>query len=226
MADNIVPDELEDSTTGETVVVARDLELKTPLGCPYSGINLDIKQGQVYVLRGRSGSGKTALLLTIAGRMIPTKGMLRVLGFKLPRQMGKVQKRVGLAFFEGLNELDDTQRVHRAVAAEFELHGRKPDKKVIANYIADWYLDTVADKRVSELDEQMMVRLGVALAWVGHPDIIVVDDIETGLTKTQSIEIMDRLFRQARQRNVTFVVGALERDLAAMADAAYYLGGE
>ena len=214
----------DEQASGEVVAFARSLELKTPLGSPYSGINFDIRKGQVFALRGRSGSGKTALLLTIAGRMLPTKGQLQVLGYKPPFGAHKIQKRVGLAFFEDLNELDDAQRVRRAVAAEFELHNRKPEKNAVADYLADWHLDDVADKRVSELDAQMLVRLGVALAWVGHPDIIVVDDIETGLVKNQSIEIMERLFKQARQRNVTFVVGVLERDLAAMADAALYLG--
>ena len=141
------------AATGEIVASARGLGLKTPLGCPYSGIDFDIAQGQVFVLRGRSGTGKTALLLTIAGRMLPTKGKIRVLGSKLPFGARKVQKQVGLAFFEGLNELDDAQRVQRAVAAEFELHGRKAEKAAVAQYLADWRLAEVADKRVSELDE-------------------------------------------------------------------------
>ena len=211
---------------GEPIVTARNLEHKNPIGCPYSGVNLDIYQGQVFAIRGRSGSGKTALLLTIAGRMLPTKGSLHVLGFKPPFGVGKIQKRVGLGFIEGLNELAPAQTVWRAVAAEFELHRRRASKDAVEDYLAEWRLDELADARVAELTEQVMVRLGVALAWVGHPDIIIIDDIEMGLTKNQSIEIMERLFKQAQQRNVTFVVGVLERDLAAMADGALYLGKE
>lgn len=225
MADQVIHGEtIAPHAAGEPIVTARNLELRTPLGCPFSGVNLDIWQGQVFAIRGRSGSGKTALLLTLAGRMLPTKGTLRVLGFKPPFGVGKIHKRVGMGFFEGLNELEDAQKVRSAVAAEFELRGRKAKKDAVAAYLRDWDLHDVADLRVSELTEQMMVRLGVALAWVGHPDIIVVDDIETGLTQTQSIEIMERLFKQARKRNVTIVVGVLERDLAVMADDALYLG--
>lgn len=222
---------IEESTVTDVperkpVVIARNLQMRSLLGMAYRGVNMDIYQGQVFAIRGRSGSGKTALLLSIAGRMIPTKGTLEVLGYTLPRQMGKVQKRVGLGFFEGLNELDDAQRVRRAVAAEFELYNRKPAHDAVSEYLRDWRLDDVADARVSELTEQIVVRLGVALAWVGHPDIIVVDDIETGMVKSQSIEIFQRLQQQARTRNVTIVVGVLERDLAAMADGALYLGEE
>lgn len=227
MADQVVHGQHVKTIPGdEPIVRARDLEMRSLLGRPYSGVNMDIYQGQVFAVRGRSGSGKTALLLTIAGRMIPTRGRLTVLGYRLPRYMGKVQRRVGLGFFKRLNELDSAQRVWRSVAAEFELYNRKPTKEAVAEYLQDWALDDVADCRVSELTEQLAVRLGVALAWVGHPDIIVVDDIEAGMTKTQSVEIMRRLQLQASKRNVTIVVGVLERDLAAMADDALYLGEE
>lgn len=211
---------------GVPIVHARNLELKTPLGCPYSGVNLDIEQGEVFAICGAHGSGKSALLLTLAGRMLATKGELEVLGMRLPRHMGKVQKRVGLGFFEGLNDLHEAQPVYYAVAAEFELHGRKVTRDALDKYLQDWHLDSVANKRIGELTRQTMVRLDVALAWTGHPDIIVLNDIETGLTKGQSVEIMELLVRQTRMRNVTIVVGVLERDLAAMADAAVYLGEE
>ena len=211
---------------GTPIVRARDLQLKTPLGCPSSGVTLDITQGQVFAICGSHGSGKTALLLTLAGRMIPTKGKLEVLGYAIPRHMSKVQRRVGLGIFEGLNDVHEAQQVRRAIAAEFELHGRKATRDALENFLCDWHLDSVADRRVNELTRPMMVRLGVALAWTGHPDIIVLDDIESGMTKSQSIEIMERLALQACKRNVTIVVGVLERDLAAMTDDALLLGDE
>ena len=54
---------------GENIVEARDLELKSIIGCPYSGVTFNVRQGDVFAIRGRNGSGKTALLLTVAGRM-------------------------------------------------------------------------------------------------------------------------------------------------------------
>ena len=227
MSKQIVPGEsIQAVAEGAPIIRARNLQLKTPLGCPYSGVSLDVAQGQVCAICGEHGSGKSALLLTLAGRMVPTKGELEVLGLRLPLRMGKVQKRVGLGFFEGLNDLHEAQEVHRAVAAEFELHGRKVTHDALEKYLQEWHLDAVADKRVGELTRQMMVRLGVALAWTGHPDIIVLNDIETGLTKGQSVQIMERLVQHTRTRNVTILVGVLERDLAAMADIALYLGEE
>ena len=210
----------------KSVIKARNLELKNLIGCPYSNVNLEVKQGQVFAIRGRNGSGKTALLLTLAGRMFFTRAHLEVLGYKMPLRAGKVHRRVGLAFFEDLNELSENQIVRNAVAVELELWGRKATSDVVQSYLDEWQLTDIADKRVGDLNRDQYVSLGVQLAWVGHPDIIVLNDIETGLTKGQSVEIMELLVRQTRMRNVTIVVGVLERDLAAMADAAVYLGEE
>lgn len=212
--------------TGANIISARNLELKNLIGKPYSKVSLDVKQGEVFAIRGRNGSGKTALLLTLAGRMLFTGGTLEILGYKMPLRAGKVHQRIALALFEGLNDLSDAQLVRNAVAAEFELWGRKAQKSEVDAYLHEWNLVDLSTKRIGDLSKEQLTALGVQLAWVGHPDIIVVDDIESGLTKTQSEALMQRLIHLARSRNVTILVGVLERDLAAMADNAFYLGDE
>lgn len=208
---------------GTSIIEARGLELKTLLGCPYSGIDLDVKQGEVFAIRGRNGAGKTALLLTLAGRTRFTKGSLTVCGLPLPQKSKAVQRRVGLSLFEGLNDLPETQLVRRAVSAEFELCDRALDKQEVCEYLEEWKLGEVAEKRVRELTRDELVHLTTALAWAGHPDIIVIDDIESQLTHEQSSAFMDDLLNLARKRNVTILVGVIERDLAAKADHALYL---
>ncbi|MEG2864527.1 MAG: ATP-binding cassette domain-containing protein, partial [Eggerthellaceae bacterium] len=79
---------------------AHGLGLKTLMGYAYRDIDLLLGPGQILAVRGHNGSGKTALLLTLAGRMSYTEGTLRVGEFQLPRQRGKVQKTVGLGLFE------------------------------------------------------------------------------------------------------------------------------
>ena len=209
---------------GENIVEARDLELKSIIGCPYSGVTFNVRQGDVFAIRGRNGSGKTALLLTVAGRMRFTKGSLTVLGHELPREMYNVQKRVGLALFDSLNDLPETQLVRSAIGAEFELYDRTLSREDIARYLDEWKLGNIADKRIRDLTRDELVHLGIALAWTGHPDIIAVDDIESQLTKDQSTALMNDLRSLAHKRNVTILVGVIERDLAHMADDMLYLG--
>lgn len=217
---------VESLGTDGPLVSARALELKNVIGCPYRNIDLDIDQGEVFALRGRNGSGKTALLLTLAARMRPTSGTLDIMGRRMPKAAADVQRRIGLALFEGLNDLPDAERVIDAAAAEFELYGRRPSREDVISYLQEWDLDGFAASRVGDLSRKRLVVLGIALAWVGHPALIVVDDIESQLTKEQSIEILQLLLSFSRARNVAFAVGVLERDLARMADNALYLGEE
>lgn len=214
---------VEPFAPGTSIIKAEGLELNNLIGVPYSNVSLEVIQGQVFAVRGHNGSGKTALLLTLAGRMLFTKGKLEILGYKMPLRAGKVHRRIGLALFEGLNDLSENQKVRNAIAAEFELWGRKSRREEIDAYLREWNLMDIADMRIGSLNREQLVALGVQLAWVGHPDIIAVDDIESGLTKEQSIHLMKRLHTMARTRNVTILVGVLERDLAAMADAAFYI---
>ncbi|WP_080803329.1 ATP-binding cassette domain-containing protein [Arabiibacter massiliensis] len=211
---------------GEPYISARGLELKTFSGYAYRGVDVDVHKGQLVAVRGRNGSGKTALLLTLAGRMKPTGGTLEAGGFQLPRQRAKAERHVGLSLFKGLNDLQDSLTAAYATGAEFELYGRTPRREAVLGYLRQWGLADVANLRVKDLTSEKLTQLGIALAFAGEPDAIVVDDVEDQLTMSQSQGLVQLLLDTARTRNAAIVVGVVERDLAAMADACVYLSKE
>ena len=204
-------------------ISAHGLGLKTYAGFAYRDVNVDVHKGELVAVRGRNGSGKTALLLTLAGRMKQTAGTLTVGGFELPRQRAKAERHVGLGLFSGLNDLQDSLTALYALNAEFELYGRKPRREAVMSYLQQWQLADVANVRVKDLTSQKLTQLGIALAFVGEPDAVVVDDVESQLTMSQSETLVGLLLDAARTRNAAIVVGVVERDLAAMADATVYL---
>lgn len=210
----------------EAFIVAHDLELKTLAGYAYRGVNLEVQRGEVLAVRGRNGSGKTALLLTLAGRMKSTGGTLQVGGIDLPRHRAKIQRRVGMSLIAGLNDLQDSLTVAFAVSAEFELYGRNPRREHVLAYLREWDLADVAEVRVKDLTAEKLAELGIALAFAGEPDAVVVDDVEDQLTILQSEGLMNLLEKAARERNVAIVVGVVERGLAALADRCLYLEKE
>ncbi|MFR1640987.1 MAG: hypothetical protein ACLSVD_18725 [Eggerthellaceae bacterium] len=81
---------------------------------------------------------------------------------------------------------------------------------------------------MKDLTSEKLAQLGVALAFAGEPDAVVVDDIEDELTMSQSEWLMELLIDAARTRGAAVAVGVVERELGAMADACVYLskGGE
>lgn len=203
---------------------AEGLGLRTKVGCPYAGMDIELHRGELTALRGRNGSGKTALLLTLAGRMAHTEGTLTILGEKMPKGHGRVQGRIGLGLIEGVNDIQSNLTVFHIVAAEFELHGRKAKKADVMEFLREWDLAGVARMRARDLSRERFVWLGIVLGMVGNPEGLAVDDVEDQLTRVQSERLMAQLHRIAHERNVAVTVACTERSLADMADRVYHLG--
>lgn len=157
--------------------------------------------------------------------MKPTAGTLRVGGFELPRERAKAERHVGLGLFKGLNDLQENLSAARAAQAEFELHGLD-SRRESADYLRAWGLADVMEIRVKDLTSEKLAQLGIALAFVGEPDAVAVDDVEDQLTTSQSRGLMELLSRAAREHDAAVVVGVVERELACRADACVYVAKE
>ena len=215
--------ENEDFVADENILVAKNLTLKTLRGCPYSNINLAIKQGQVFAIQGENNSGKTSLLLTLAARMKFSSGSLEILNTSMPQRSGKIQQKVGLGIFKGLNDLPSAQRIDNTIAAELELWGKHTQQDDIEKMLDTWGIAELTHERIGDLTQEQLIYLGIRLAYIGSQKIIVIDDIESDLTQTQSVSIMEQILKLSHTENISIIVGVLEKDLAQMADNALYL---
>lgn len=209
---------------------AHDLTLRTSGGCPFAGVDLAIPRTSLFAVRGSAGAGKTSLLLTLAGRMAATSGTLKVLGYSLPAQRSKILRQVGLAEFRGLNDLPAAAPVSSAISCELAMFGRPAKASNAAAFLEKWDMPWMQRMDVRDLSAEARVKLSVALALAGGAQAVAVDDIETGLTGTQTLRLMEFLESvahggcEAVPGGATVLVGCLDRDVAAHADAVCNLG--
>jgi ABC-type multidrug transport system ATPase subunit len=119
-----------------------------------------------------------------------------------------------LGLFGDLNGLADPLTVRDTVAAEFALDSRRLTSDGIAKLLGSVGLDCGPDTRVADLSAIERVLLGVALALVGSPDVIVCDDTDHDLTPDEQRRLRETL-REVAIRGVT-VVGACVDPRAAM----------
>ncbi len=206
------------SAAAEPFIVAEGLGLRSPLGKPFSDVNLQIPLGSFVAVTGEHGAGKTPLILTLAGRMKFNRGSLTVGGHKLPRGGGKVRRMAGLGLFAGLNELETNLKVHTVMAAELELFKKRHRKDDVQAYLDDWDLGHTFNMRVRELSEPEMVRLGIALGMASDPKILAVDDVEHSLNHEQTRELVSILDNLAHTRNMIVLVALTEPSFAEGAD--------
>ncbi|HEU4439898.1 MAG TPA: ABC transporter ATP-binding protein [Methylomirabilota bacterium] len=150
------------------------------------GLDLDIATGEIMVVIGRSGGGKSVLLKHLIGLLRPDAGTVVVDGVEITRLRGRdldrVRDRYGVVFQGGA--LFDSMSVYDNVAfplreksllASAEVHGRVEEK------LAQVGLSGMGAKNPAEISGGMRKRVAIARALVTEPEIVFFDEPTTGL---------------------------------------------
>lgn len=167
---------------------ARDLRLTGSRGAVYGPVDLEVPRGSLAVVQGPQGGGRSSLLLTLAGRMVPdSSSSLTVLGEPLPRRRTAVQRRAAIAGFAGIDELDESVTVGDAVRERLAWlspwYRRTPsvDQAVLTRLAAPVFGERPLPRTgtlVWDLDEVDAMLLRVTLAVAQRPELLVVDDVD------------------------------------------------
>ncbi|WP_051640081.1 ATP-binding cassette domain-containing protein [Cellulomonas sp. URHE0023] len=198
-----VEDDDTEPTAAPLAAEARGLELTGDRGTIYGPLDLDVAEGGLAVLHGPQGSGRTSLLLTLAGRMVPDRSsQLVVLGYVLPRDRTAVQRQAAVAGFAGIDELDDSVTVGQHVRerlgwlSPWYRRQPRPDQSVVDAVLAPVFGDLPipsAQTVVWHLDEVEALLLRIALAMAQHPSLLVVDDLDQVHDPARRALVWDRL---------------------------------
>jgi len=201
---------------GAPYIEAHGLCLGNKIRTAYQDIDFCMEGGRAHAILAENRAGKTELLLTLAGHMLPTAGTCTVAGIDVRHlnNLYKLRKKTGMGFFENVNDVQKVLPVRTVTSAELGLYGRKSNKKATLAYLEEWGLADVADACIDDLDRRTYDRLGIALGMVGDPELLVVDDIETDLTEHQTVTLIELLKDLARTRGITVVCGMTDYDLA------------
>ncbi|MFI2645906.1 ABC transporter ATP-binding protein [Streptomyces sp. NPDC018610] len=140
------------------------------------GISFHVKHGEVFALLGTNGAGKTSTVELLEGLAAPTAGRVRVLGHDPYTERAAVRPRTGVMLQEGgfPSELTvaETARMWAGCVS-----GARPPREVLALV----GLERRADVRVKQLSGGERRRLDLALALLGDPEVLFLDEPTTGL---------------------------------------------
>jgi phospholipid/cholesterol/gamma-HCH transport system ATP-binding protein len=151
-----------------------------------AGVNLEIPAGAIYVIIGRSGSGKSCLLKHFIGLLRPDEGEVWVDGMQISalrgRTLNRVRDRFGMLFQGGA--LFDSLSVYDNVAFPLREKTRLKAAEIrhrVQERLAQVGLSGVGEKFPSELSGGMRKRVALARALVSEPEILLFDEPTTGL---------------------------------------------
>ena len=187
-----------------------------------AGIDLDVAQGQIVLLRGPNGAGKTTLLRACAGLVPVVDGVAEVLGVDVRRHPRSVRGRVGLlGHATGL--YDDL-----TVAENVRFWGRaaRADAADMAAALALLGLDgRLRDVTVARLSAGQRRRTSLACLLARRPHLWLLDEPHAGMDAAARDQV-DALMRQAVAQGATVVFSSHEQDRAtALADRVVEIAG-
>lgn len=175
------------------------------------GLNLEIKKGEIVVVIGQSGSGKSVLIKHMIGIIKPDKGEIFIDGQEIccltEDEFYKLRRRFGM-LFQGA-ALFDSLTVGQNVAFGLERYGNLSDKEkeeTVRESLARVGLKGIEDLMPHELSGGMKKRVGLARAIAYRPEIILYDEPSTGIDPIRADAINDLIIQMKREMGVTSIV--------------------
>ncbi len=180
-------------------------------------VNLHIKEGQIYGLIGRNGAGKTTIMRMISGLSKPTRGSYSLFG-KTGLEMRMMLKNVGVliehpGLFPRLSAYENLKI--KCIGM-----GIRPKGYVEELLRTVGLENTDAKKGAGSYSLGMRQRLGIALALVGDPKLIVLDEPINGLDPQGIVEVRETLAKLRDEKGITIMVSShILDELSKVADA-------
>ncbi len=167
-------------------------------------VSIHVAQGDIYGLVGRNGAGKTTLMKILCGLAHQTGGDFSIFG-KKGSEIGEIASRRGMLIespgYFGEYDAKTNLRIKCRLVG-------MPDKEETERLLELVGLESVGKKKVKDYSLGMKQRLGIALALVGHPDIVILDEPINGLDPPGIVEMRDLITRQNRENGTTFIISS------------------
>ena len=189
----------------EYLVEARNLTKRYGTFPALKEVNIKIKRGEIYGLIGDNGAGKTTFLKAVCGQIFPSEGEITLFGAHQQREQEKQRKRTGAivelpGFYPQLSIEQNLEycRIQKGI----------PGKDVVEKALKTVGIWDVRKKKGKILSLGMKQRLGIAIALMGEPELLILDEPINGLDPSGIIEIRNLLKRLNQEKNMTIIISS------------------
>lgn len=170
-----------------------------------SEISLTLESGKIYGLIGQNGAGKTTLMRLLAGLSFPTAGTIELFGHQGERALQTERKRLGCMIehpgFVPYMSARDNLRFYRIMRGI-------PGGEIEAELLELVGLAGTGKKQAKHFSLGMKQRLGIAIALLGSPELLILDEPINGLDPLGVVEIRKLLQRLCGERQITILISS------------------
>jgi ABC-2 type transport system ATP-binding protein len=191
-----------DHKEGPMAAIIEVTELRKRYGATVAvdGISLTVQAGEILGIVGPNGAGKTTTVECLEGLRRPDAGTVRVLGLDPRRQGAELRQRIGVQLQQAA--LPDRLKVWEALDLYASFYRHPADWRLL---LEEWGLAAKRDAAFADLSGGQRQRLFIALALVGRPEVVFLDELTTGLDP-QARRTTWELVRQVRAKGATVVL--------------------
>ncbi|MBD5527024.1 MAG: ATP-binding cassette domain-containing protein [Lachnospiraceae bacterium] len=171
-----------------------------------NGLSMNIPKGAIYGFVGKNGAGKTTLIRLICGLQTPTSGSYTLYGRKnTDKEIAKSRRRMGAVV--------ETPSVYLDMTAEDNLKQQYrilglPSFDGLHEILELVGLSDTGKKKAKDFSLGMRQRLGIAIALVGDPDFLVLDEPVNGLDPQGMVEMRELILKLNREKQITFLISS------------------
>ncbi|MEG0961261.1 MAG: ATP-binding cassette domain-containing protein [Lachnospiraceae bacterium] len=168
-------------------------------------VSMVLKSGQICGLVGNNGAGKTTLMRMITGTAFWDTGTVELFGEEQTEKTRGTCKRIGAlleqpSFFENMTGRQNLEY--------YRIQFGIPGKECVEQLMIQTGLQETERKKVKAYSMGMKQRLGIALALLNHPDVLVLDEPINGLDPRGIIEIRNILLKLNQEQGITVLISS------------------
>lgn len=190
----------------EDILVIQNLSKHYGDQVALDSLSLKLKKGEIYGLIGQNGAGKSTLIKLITQIIAPSQGTVSILGSRTPKEWTTVLQHVGSVI--------ETPVAHQHLSAYDNLRFycldrgiKKPDNliKETLDYVG---LSQTGAKKFRDFSLGMKQRLGIAIAILSRPDLLILDEPINGLDPVGIQEFREMVLRLNRELGMTLIISS------------------
>lgn len=171
-----------------------------------NGLSMSVPKGSIYGFVGKNGAGKTTLIRLICGLQEPSAGSYTLYGRKnTEKDIAKSRRRMGAvvetpSLYLEMSAVDNLKQQYCVIGLP-SFDGLDDILKLVG-------LENTGKKKAKNFSLGMRQRLGIAIALVGNPDFLVLDEPVNGLDPQGIIEIRELILKLNRERQITVLISS------------------
>lgn len=189
----------------EIILQTKNLTKKYGRYTVLDNVSIKLEKKHIYGFIGENGAGKSTFMKIIMGLIYPTSGTYSIMGKENSRDREKQRKNIGSMIEEPA--LYPNYTVFQNLELQRKLIGN-PDKSTIDKVLDMVDLSDVKNKKARALSMGMKQRLSIAMALLGNPQILILDEPINGLDPKNIVALRNLLQKLNEEKNITIFISS------------------